>query len=66
MTYIGQLRMELSFMNHRDATLWAPVARYLSQILGGAGYLLWQEWAGRCDFEEALRKAEEVLEMEKG
>lgn len=63
MTYIGKLRTELSFIDHRDALLWTPVAKYLHDTLGESGFLIWLEWATRCDLVEGWNIGQRVAEM---
>jgi len=63
MTYIDQIRLELSFLDHTDVELWVPVSKYLYETLGDCGYPVWREWTDRCDMDVALANLEASEKM---
>lgn len=70
MTYIDQIRMQLSFLDHNDEALYGPVAVYLGGIMGDMGYVIWREWVVRggekaiTNLESAMDKlAQEIIDQ---
>lgn len=55
MTYLGQLRMTLSFVPHDKPEMWGPMALHFMQTLPSqCGYVIWLEWVGHGDLDKTL------------